>query len=94
MKCFLHSYIHFIHTCDLSPQVVKETCGKLLAEAVSGIFAGGIRPVSEPELKRVEQMMKDLAIDADVGVEVLAQVSPRQTVSCYTLPCSKPLWLL
>ena len=56
------------------PQVAKETCGKQLLEVLDAIFALGVHPVSENELKRIDKVMKDLAIDSDVGMEVLSLV--------------------
>ena len=65
-------YLHCVTL--LSLQVAKDVCGKPLMDVFTTIFEQGVRPVSENELKAVENVIKELGIDADVATEVLAQV--------------------
>lgn len=60
---------------DMANQVAKDVVGKSLMEVFDDIFAPGVRPVSENELRRVERVMKDLAITPEVGTLVLAQAA-------------------
>jgi hypothetical protein len=59
----------------MNMQVMKETSGKVLETVLTEIFLAGAKPVPEMELERVERVVTDLAIDSEVAMEVLSQVS-------------------
>ncbi len=55
-------------------QVQKETCGKQFEELIGEIYLAGAKPLGSFEAERVDKALKDLKLDSDVAVEVLAQV--------------------
>lgn len=60
---------------DTAKKVQKETAGKLLAEVLDDVYAGGVKPLTSYDAERVEKVVKDLRMDSDVAMEILATVT-------------------
>ena len=47
----------------------------MLESVLSEVLLAGAKPIPEMELARVERVVADLAIDSEVAMEVLSEVS-------------------
>lgn len=62
-------------TPELAKRVQKEVCGGALEEVISDIYMMGVKPLSSMEADRVSKVMKDLRLESDVAMEVMARVT-------------------
>ena len=57
-----------------SPQVQLETAGKDFEELIGEIYLAGAKPLGAYEADRVEAALKELRLDSEVAVDVMARV--------------------
>ncbi|GFR49409.1 hypothetical protein Agub_g11462 [Astrephomene gubernaculifera] len=60
---------------DVVKKVQRETAGKLFEELVGEIYLAGAKPLGSYEGERLERALKELRLDSDVAVEVVAQIT-------------------
>ncbi|EFJ41589.1 hypothetical protein VOLCADRAFT_98450 [Volvox carteri f. nagariensis] len=60
---------------DVAKKVMRETAGREFEELVGEIYLAGAKPLGSYEAERVDRALKELRLDSDVAVEVMAQIT-------------------
>ncbi|GIL58607.1 hypothetical protein Vafri_13622 [Volvox africanus] len=60
---------------DVAKKVMRETAGRDFEELVGEIYLAGAKPLGSYEAERIDRALKELRLDSDVAVEVMAQIT-------------------